>query len=242
MKKSLTLITLSSAFFLAGASTLLAQSSVQAGMGTFADIVNTFNKTVVQALGALFMSGAVVAFFYGLANFIWGLRGGEPKAISAGKEFMLWALIALFVMFSVYGIIKFFQGTLLQGYSPNTIILPEIKFEGGSGGSAGSGTQNPPSQKPDGSQCSGPWECSSGYCSSSVCTIPSDLKPNGEQCSRAVECSSNYCTGGVCVLKPDSRPIGAQCTSASQCLSNYCENTPYNAQCAINPNQVGRDR
>ena len=115
-------------------------AGVQAGMGTFADLINTFNQTVVKALGTLFMSSAVVAFFYGLARFIWGLREGETKSITNGKQFMIWSITALFVMFSVYGIIRFFQ-SFVPGLNQNTITIPEINYggSGSSGSSVGSG-------------------------------------------------------------------------------------------------------
>lgn len=138
MKKSFLLATFSFGAFLVITSLASAQVSsagVQAGMGTFAELINTFNKTVVKALGTLFMSGAVVAFFYGLARFILGLRGGEPKVIANGKEFMIWALTALFVMFSVYGIVRFFQG-FVPGLNQNTITIPEIIYGGGAGAAA----------------------------------------------------------------------------------------------------------
>lgn len=139
MKKSFALVTISAIAFLALTS-FASAAGVQDGMGTLADIIKTFNETVVKALGTLIMSAAVVAFFYGLAHFIWGLREGEPKVITNGKQFMFWSLTALFVMFSVYGIIKFFQGTLLPGSSFN-ITIPEVNYGGGGGtGAAGQPT------------------------------------------------------------------------------------------------------
>ncbi len=197
MKPSFLLATLSFSSFLILTTVASADSAtgVQAGMGTFAELINTFNKTIVKALGVLFMSGAVVAFFFGLANFIWGLREGKTDAISKGREFMIWSLIALFVMFSVYGIINLFRTTL--GVNQNTITIPEINYGGGSG------TQNP-TQRTNGSPCTSPSQCSSNYCINSLCAVQPTLKLNGEQCSQASECSSNYCSGGVCAMSPQS--------------------------------------
>ncbi len=230
MKKSFLLATLSFSSFLILTTVASADSAtgVQAGMGTFAELINTFNKTIVKALGVLFMSGAVVAFFFGLANFIWGLREGKTDAISKGREFMIWSLIALFVMFSVYGIINLFRTTL--GVNQNTITIPEINYGGGSG------TQNP-TQRTNGSPCTSPSQCSSNYCINSLCAVQPTLKLNGEQCSQASECSSNYCSV-VCSLPPDSenlKPLGAQCTFPSECASDYCVNTGISTQCATKP-------
>lgn len=112
---------------------------VEQGMGTFANLITTFNTTIVKALGTLFMSGAVVAFFFGLAKFILGLREGKTDVITNGKQFMIWALVALFVMFSVYGIIRVVQG-MFPGLENNTITIPEIRYGGGGSGGGAAGT------------------------------------------------------------------------------------------------------
>lgn len=205
MKKIFTLLTLSSVVFIVSSSLVTAQGSatgVQAGLSTFADVIKTFNTTVVQALGTLFMSGAVVAFFYGVATFVWGLREGDTKVITAGKQFMIWSLVGLFTMFSVYGIIKFFQGTLLQGYDASSITIPDVNYGGGAGGAVGGGGTagggsggavgsggaagggsggtvggGGTTKKADGEACTFSEECLSGSCqstpySSRQCAIP----------------------------------------------------------------------
>jgi hypothetical protein len=47
---------------------------------------------------------ALIFFFYGLAQFI---RSVSDKTIEEGKNKMKWGIIALFVMFSIFGIIKY---------------------------------------------------------------------------------------------------------------------------------------
>ncbi len=145
MKKSIALTSLLTLFFLLPAllSAQVTAASAQQGLTTFAGIITTFNNTIVKALGTLFMSASVVAFFYGIVQYVWGIRGGKIEAINAGKEFMMWALLALFVMFSVYGIIKFFQ-KIVPGLDSTSITIPNVIFEGsaGGGGTAGSGGVN----------------------------------------------------------------------------------------------------
>ena len=58
---------------------------------------------------------ALLAFIWGLAKFI-SRVGGDEKAVTEGKKLMLWGLIALFVMISVWGILRFFYSSL--GLSP----------------------------------------------------------------------------------------------------------------------------
>jgi hypothetical protein len=99
-------------------------------------MVDSFTQNVVTALGTLFMALAVVAFLFGVARYIWAIREGNEKQISDGKQFMLWGLIALFVMFSVYGIVKFAQRTILQNEDVSTIKIPDINFKRSGGGGA----------------------------------------------------------------------------------------------------------
>lgn len=114
--------------FFAHASQLNADSAVQ-GFSTFGKLVDAFNATIVKAVGTLFMSLAVVAFFYGIVQYIWGSRNGDATAITKGNTFIGWSLLALFVMFSVFGIIKFFQG-VVPGLSDSKITIPEINIKG----------------------------------------------------------------------------------------------------------------
>ncbi|HVV14881.1 MAG TPA: hypothetical protein VHD55_00510 [Candidatus Paceibacterota bacterium] len=52
---------------------------------------------------------ALVAFFWGLVRYVWG-AGGEGAA--DGKSIMIAGLLGLFIMVSVWGIIKLAQNTL----------------------------------------------------------------------------------------------------------------------------------
>lgn len=63
--------------------------------------------TLIGIVGAI----ALLVFFWGLAKFIFRV-GGDEKAVDEGKTLMKWGLAALFVMFSVWGLIAFFQGEL----------------------------------------------------------------------------------------------------------------------------------
>lgn len=208
MKKIFTLLTLSSVVFITSSSLVTAQASgIQAGFGTFADVIKTFNTTVVQALGTLFMSGAVVAFFFGVAKFVWGLREGNEKVITDGKQFMIWSLVGLFTMFSVYGIITFFQKTLLPG-STNSITIPDVNYGGGGSGSAG---VNPPGQ-------AGAYTCPDGI---TKYDKPSDF-----------QAACNKTNPGQ-VGGENLKANGDQCTLSSQCSSGNCQSGPYGSQCAI---------
>ncbi len=210
MKKKFTLVTFSIGAFLILASYVSAQvtaTGAQQGMNTFAGLINTFNSTVVKALGTLFLSGAVVAFFFGVTKFIWGIRSGAEKAITDGKQFMIWGLIALFVMFSVYGIIKFAQN-IVPGLNSDTITIPSVNY-GGSGSGGLGGTS--PAQNTGGSGGLGGTSPSqnTGGTGGLGGTSPAQntgLKANGEQCIYPTDCVSGYCQSG---------PYGSQCAEGT---------------------------
>lgn len=115
-------------------------TSVNQGIGTFASLITNFTQSIVKATGTLFMALAMVAFFYGIVQYIWGAREGDSKKIQVGNEFIKWSLVALFVMFSVYGIIRFFQVFICNGPCSETIIIPDINF----GKSSNNGISSPP--------------------------------------------------------------------------------------------------
>ncbi|MDQ5962768.1 MAG: hypothetical protein QG653_575 [Patescibacteria group bacterium] len=125
-------------------------------------LINNFTTNVVKALGYLAMSAAVVAFFFGMVQFIWASREGKEEEMTKGKRFMVWALIALFVMFSVWGIIKFVQQTIgLPNSSEITIPTLNIGPSGGGGSGGGSATSGCNSSGcPSGQVC----EITSGIC------------------------------------------------------------------------------
>lgn len=75
-------------------------------------------KELIQAFGGLInllipmlVGTALLVFFWGLAKFIFRV-GGDEKAVTDGKKLMIWGIIALFVMVSVWGIVSFMQRSL----------------------------------------------------------------------------------------------------------------------------------
>ncbi len=100
------------------------------GFCTFSGIITTFTQTIVRSLATLFATAAMVAFFFGIVQFIWGSRDGDATKAKNGKNFMLWGLIALFVMFSVWGIINYAQ-RIFGINGQNTIIIPQIELGNG---------------------------------------------------------------------------------------------------------------
>ncbi len=226
------------------ASAQLTATGVQQGMGTFADIINTFNTTIVKALGTLFMAGGVVAFFFGLANFIWGLRQGDTNVIKNGKQFMIWSLVALFVMFSVYGIIKFAQ-SMFPGLGDNTITIPDVRYQGGGGaaggntggGAAGGGAAGGGAGGGAAGGGTSGGTTGGGTTGGGTAGGGTALKANSEVCTANDQCLSNYCNmgpyGGQCAVNTSTlKANGEQCTLPEQCVSGYCQPTQMGSVCA----------
>jgi hypothetical protein len=84
------------------------------------------HRTIETVLNVFvqFWSGAIYTWVgIGLLVFIWGvskvIRGaGDPEMLSEGKKYMLWALIGLFVIFSMWGIVELLRSTLSLNDSP----------------------------------------------------------------------------------------------------------------------------
>ncbi|HVV39319.1 MAG TPA: hypothetical protein VHD31_03285 [Candidatus Paceibacterota bacterium] len=68
----------------------------------------TFAGGILNSLIPLFIALALVAFFWGLVKYV--ISGGEDH--TQGRNIMIAGLVALFVMVSVWGIIRLAQNTL----------------------------------------------------------------------------------------------------------------------------------
>ncbi len=90
--------------------------SLEAVMGTFSSLINTAIPLVLAL--------AVLYFFWGLAQFIFN-QGSEDKK-SEGRDIMIYGIIALFVMVSIWGLIRMLQSTF--SVTDQTVIIPkEVK-------------------------------------------------------------------------------------------------------------------
>src|SRR3989344_3135645 len=91
----------------------------------FAELINLFNRLILKLVPVLEVV-ALLVFFWGLVKFIFRV-GGDEKAVEGGKRLMIWGLLALFVMISVWGIIRFMQNALLlplPGSGGSPILTP----------------------------------------------------------------------------------------------------------------------
>jgi hypothetical protein len=154
-------------------------TDISGGFTTLGGLVETFTSSVVRAVAILFLTLAVVAFFWGIVEYIWGKRKGDPKAVNTGGMFMVWGLVALFVMFSVWGIVRYAQR--IFGIEGNTTIqIPDVQFStSGAVPATTPGLPATPSLRANNADCTASAQCQSGFCSPNDGVSPA----NGGKCA-----------------------------------------------------------
>jgi hypothetical protein len=117
MKKLITLSVLSlSTFAISFAATALSLDSVANGIAEF----------IGGAIVNIMLSLATAAFFWSVIQFIWRRSGGAAgSGLQDAKNTLMWSVVALFVMFSIWGIVGFFQSSV-PGLDKTTISAPKI--------------------------------------------------------------------------------------------------------------------
>lgn len=81
-------------------------------VGIFLDLIN-FTLPILVAL-------ALLVFFKGLVGFI--AKSGDAKNHEEGRNLMVWGLVGLFVMVSIFGILRFLVTDF--GFTARTNFLP----------------------------------------------------------------------------------------------------------------------
>lgn len=99
-----------------------------------ADLRDTlvFLSTFFNGMIGLFITLAIVVFFWGLIKYLWSM---ESENAHEGLKQMFWGLIAIFVMVSIWGIIKLLQNTLkvtsTDPVIPKGILVNPGAWQGG---------------------------------------------------------------------------------------------------------------
>lgn len=87
---------------------------------------------LIDRLIPLTVAAAVLVFFWGLVVFIFN-AGNEDKR-KEGRQVMLWGIVALFVMVSIWGLVRILQQTL-QITDNQSITTPTVNTQRGISGS-----------------------------------------------------------------------------------------------------------
>ena len=70
-------------------------------------------KGIVSSLVPLIMSLAVLAFVWGIFKYL--TEAADPGKREEGRQFMIWGIVALFVMVSLWAIVGVIKGTFFGG-------------------------------------------------------------------------------------------------------------------------------
>lgn len=74
-------------------------------------LVTLFISLIDSIITVLFAL-AVLGFFWGLAKYMLSVQ--DSAKIEEGRKLMIWGIIALFVMFSIFGILRILKATFLD--------------------------------------------------------------------------------------------------------------------------------
>jgi hypothetical protein len=98
--------------------------SAQAALTQLQTLITSFGRIIGTLIPIAFAIG-VLAFFWGLGK--WIFAAGSSDAQEEGKNIMIWGLVALFVMSSVWGIVRLAQTTLgVDSGNTNQVNLPHV--------------------------------------------------------------------------------------------------------------------
>lgn len=84
--------------------------------------VGKINKLIINPIITLLFAAALVYFIYGVVMFIIDKSQGGGENAESGKRHMLWGIVGMAIMLSVFGILRLIQSTL--GVDNSTINLP----------------------------------------------------------------------------------------------------------------------
>jgi succinate dehydrogenase/fumarate reductase cytochrome b subunit len=122
-----TLIISLSVFLLEINNSFAATDNGLAGTLSFKETANNITNNVLTSATTLLMTAAFVVFFAGVVLFMYHRSSGEDAKLAKDREAMLWGLLALFVMVSVWGIIKLVQG-FFGIQNDNNIQVQSVAF------------------------------------------------------------------------------------------------------------------
>lgn len=87
-------------------------------MSEFQAVIFKLNYYIINPLIGLMFAIALVVFIFGVIEFIRERDANSEKA-NTGKQHLLWGLVGMFIMVSVFGIMN-----LIKGFIGSTIPTP----------------------------------------------------------------------------------------------------------------------
>lgn len=96
---------------------------------TFSSVIDEVISVISLAIPLLFALSFLV-FFWGVSRFI--LNSGSTAEIQKGKSYMIWGVVALFILISIRAIIGIVARDLEIGDSSSIPLIPTSTNSGGS--------------------------------------------------------------------------------------------------------------
>jgi hypothetical protein len=92
------------------------------------NIINLLNIAgdVLNRVIPLIIAITLIVFFWGLVSYVTAAGGGKGQ--ENGKKIMIAGITALFVMVSIWGIIRLIQGTLLPNSNQGSLPPPQVQY------------------------------------------------------------------------------------------------------------------
>ena len=87
-------------------------------MNAASDIIGRLVDYVLNPAMLIVFSAGFFLFVYGLVQFLWRLDEGGDNA--AGKQHMIWGIVGMFIMVSVWGIVSIIENTFEIGRAGDT--------------------------------------------------------------------------------------------------------------------------
>lgn len=107
---------------LAFAQTTGNEGSCSDQLDTLADLFNFLSCLLYTNVVPLLITAAVVVFMWGVTQYI--LNADDSTKRSEGRSFIVWGLVALFVIVSVWGLVAVLQNTFgLEG----AVLIPQLQ-------------------------------------------------------------------------------------------------------------------
>ena len=94
----------------------------QANLSGLTSLVTQIGN-IIRMLIPIMFALAIVYFFWGMIKFI--RSAGDPKAAAEGRSIMIYGVIAIAVMVSIYGLVAWLQ-TNLGIPTTTTVVLPQV--------------------------------------------------------------------------------------------------------------------
>ena len=103
---------------------MFAYASTGPQLSNIETLINSIARLIGQLL-PIVVALALLYFFWGLAQFILS-SGGDEKAKEVGKSRMIWGIVTLFVMVSVWGLVGFIGRALNINQGENSSNIPKV--------------------------------------------------------------------------------------------------------------------